>query len=195
MLIAVLIILVLCVVTVMIHMEGLWYMRRNLRWVVDNPRLGLVTVVLLLLALHVIEISFYAVGYIAADLWFDIGNFADEKGFDTLSYFYYSAVTFTAVGYGDILPTGVIRLIAAAEALNGLTLISWSGAFTFIAMQRFWSDRLTELREEKRTMREVKKATSGQNKNRNGKRAETPHRPGDGEAAVLQPPPGANARP
>jgi hypothetical protein len=33
----------------------------------------------------------------------------------------------------------VLRLLAGAEALNGLVLIGWSASFTYIAMERFWS--------------------------------------------------------
>ncbi|MBI2719413.1 MAG: two pore domain potassium channel family protein [Rhizobiales bacterium] len=168
-LIATLIVLVMCVVTVMIHMEGLWYMRRYMRWFVDRPRVGLVLIVMLLLSLHVVEIAFYALGYMAADLVFHVGQFADEKNLDTFAYFYYSAVTFTAVGYGDILPVGETRLIAAGEALNGLTLISWSGAFTFIAMQKVWSDRISEIREEQQLKREARIAGRQQGGGKNGK--------------------------
>ena len=32
---------------------------------------------------------------------------------------YYSVVTFTTLGYGDILPLGVARAVAAAEAFVG----------------------------------------------------------------------------
>ncbi|MEO1637657.1 MAG: potassium channel family protein [Pseudomonadota bacterium] len=41
-------------------------------------------------------------------------------GAETVSdYLYFSVVTFTTLGYGDFVPTGLNRLIAASEALIG----------------------------------------------------------------------------
>lgn len=48
---------------------------------------------------------------------------------------------YTTVGYGDLLPSGPIRFVAAMEALLGLMLIAWSASFTYLEMQRFWQDR------------------------------------------------------
>ena len=91
------------------------------------------------------------------DKVFHAGQFNDESKLDVLAYFYYSAITYTAVGYGDILPTGAIRLLAVAESLNGLLLIGWSGAFTFIAMEKLWSDRAMEKREAREAARKARR--------------------------------------
>jgi hypothetical protein len=45
---------------------------------------------------------------------------ADLRGF--LSALYFSAVTATSVGYGDIVPTGAARLLAIVESVAGLIL-------------------------------------------------------------------------
>jgi hypothetical protein len=55
----------------------------------------------------------------------------DEKTF--LASLYFSIVTFTTLGYGDIAPHGYMRLIAASEALVGLLL---SGLFIFCLGRR-----------------------------------------------------------
>jgi hypothetical protein len=46
---------------------------------------------------------------------------------------YYSAITFTTVGYGDWHPVGLARLFAAVEALSGITIMS---AFTVILVRK-----------------------------------------------------------
>jgi hypothetical protein len=46
---------------------------------------------------------------------------------------YFSAITFTTVGYGDWHPVGWARLVAAAEALSGITIMS---AFTVILVRK-----------------------------------------------------------
>jgi len=54
---------------------------------------------------------------------------------------YFSAETYTSLGFGDMTPIGPIRLIAAVEALNGLLLIGWSASFTYISMEKFWLNK------------------------------------------------------
>ena len=52
---------------------------------------------------------------------------------------FFSAQTFTALGFGDLLPAGPVRTVAAAEALNGLLRIGWSASSTHLSMKRFWN--------------------------------------------------------
>ncbi len=59
-------------------------------------------------------------------------------GCNWLDSIYFLFVTYTTVGYGDLVPVGPIRFIAATEALNGWVLLGWSASFTFLEMQRFW---------------------------------------------------------
>jgi hypothetical protein len=56
-------------------------------------------------------------------------------------YVYYSFVTYTTLGFGDITPTGPIRLLTCTEALTGLVLITWTASFLFLQMQRHWQHR------------------------------------------------------
>lgn len=57
-------------------------------------------------------------------------------GFD--DYFYYSASVYTTLGIGDIYPSGHLRILTAAEALNGLVLIAWSATFTYRTLEGLW---------------------------------------------------------
>jgi len=54
---------------------------------------------------------------------------------------YFSFVSFTTLGFGDIVATGDIRFLAGLEALTGLVLITWTASFMFIEMQKQWKDR------------------------------------------------------
>jgi hypothetical protein len=72
--------------------------------------------------LHVLEIAAWAVAYTL------IGAMPD-----LYSAFYFSAVTYTTTGYGDLLLPVPWRFVGAIEALTGILLCGWS-AGVFIAV-------------------------------------------------------------
>ena len=37
-----------------------------------------------------------------------------------------------SLGYGDIAPLGLVRLLVGIESLIGLGLIAWSSSFTYL---------------------------------------------------------------
>jgi hypothetical protein len=49
---------------------------------------------------------------------------------------YFSTVTFTTVGYGDIVPSPDWRLLATFEAVNGWIIFGWMTALIIAAIQR-----------------------------------------------------------
>ena len=55
-----------------------------------------------------------------------------------IDYVYFSAVSYTSLGFGDILPVGLIRVLVALETLTGIVMLGWTTSFTFIQMQKFW---------------------------------------------------------
>jgi hypothetical protein len=55
---------------------------------------------------------------------------------DLNEFFYYSAVTYTTLGFGDITPLGHLRILTTVESLAGLILIAWTASIIFLAMQR-----------------------------------------------------------
>jgi hypothetical protein len=69
-----------------------------------------------------------------------IFGLSGSAGFSLANCLYFSAETYTSLGFGDLTPTGPIRLLAGAEALNGLLLIGWSASFAYIAVERFWKE-------------------------------------------------------
>ncbi len=52
---------------------------------------------------------------------------------------YFSTVTFTTVGYGDVTLSGVWRLLSSLESANGMLLFGWSTAFIFEVMRHAWT--------------------------------------------------------
>jgi hypothetical protein len=50
---------------------------------------------------------------------------------DLQSAFYFSAVTYTTTGYGDLVLPPEWRLLGGVEALTGILMCGWSAAFFF----------------------------------------------------------------
>ena len=94
--------------------------------------------VLILLAAHFAAIVIYAAAFGVGYLYLQLGGFSGEPVETALDYFYFSAVSYTSLGIGDIFPKDHLRFLTGVEALNGLLLIAWSGAFLFAMMNRLW---------------------------------------------------------
>lgn len=53
---------------------------------------------------------------------------------------YFSLVTFTTLGYGDITIASSNRILSGLEAINGILLIGWSSAIMISLMQLIWKE-------------------------------------------------------
>lgn len=63
--------------------------------------------------------------------------------FDTLEKsIYFSLVTFTSLGYGEITISSNNRILAGFEAMNGILLLGWSTTMMFSVMQFIWKSSL-----------------------------------------------------
>ncbi len=54
---------------------------------------------------------------------------------------YFSTVTFTTLGFGDITLDEQWRLLSSFEAANGLLMFGWSTALVFVAVQWVYAGR------------------------------------------------------
>ena len=90
----------------------------------------LTSTVVTLLVLHTAQISLWAVAYL-----YLIPDAALSTAEEAI---YFSFVTFTTLGYGDITLAGEWRIMSGIEALNGILLAGWSTAMLFAVVQRMW---------------------------------------------------------
>ncbi|MCX7960636.1 MAG: potassium channel family protein [Burkholderiales bacterium] len=125
------------VACVLIHYEGLVLASRTLARMGGHRRVKVLYAIGWLLGLHVVEIWIFGVALWALAHWPEAGSVGGgiPHLFDAV---YFSAVTFTTVGYGDLTPVGPIRFVSGTEALAGFVLIAWSASFTYLEMERFW---------------------------------------------------------
>lgn len=116
--------------TTTIHFEVLNFIENSIGKFLSN-RKKLLTVLSLIIATHLVEIIVYALVFYLAAVPLNIGHFNTNRNLGLIDFFYYSAETYSSLGYGDILPRGEIRTIASICPLNGILLLSWSGAFLY----------------------------------------------------------------
>jgi hypothetical protein len=128
----------LLALTTLIHYEVLFGLTAALPRFRIPGRAKLIAVILGAFAAHAAEVALYAVVIHVLIHQFDLGTLGSAGATSFSATFYFSAETYTSLGYGDIVPTGNLRLLAGFEALNGLLLIGWSASYTYISMRRFW---------------------------------------------------------
>jgi hypothetical protein len=125
--------------TTVIHYEVFRSLNAALPSLRIPSRTKLLVVILLAFFAHAMEIGVYGAAMYLLVVYIDVGNLVGTAAFSLMNCFYFSAETFTSLGFGDLTPVGPVRLIAGVEALNGLLLIGWSASYTYIAMERFWN--------------------------------------------------------
>jgi Ion channel len=122
------------VLTVVTHTLGLIVITRSMALMIGWLRLhahnlgkiiAMVSTVLSLFFLHTVEVWMWATAFLA------LGAIAS---FEPALYF--STVTFSTLGYGDVTLSPQWRLFGALEAVNGFLLIGWSTAYLVAASTR-----------------------------------------------------------
>jgi hypothetical protein len=125
--------LALCVA---IHAGGV---TSALRWLGRRPDLGkrgwsmswvFIWVAGWIVLLHLLEISAWALLF----TW---------KGAmpDLSTALYFSAVTYTTTGYGDLVLPEAWRLVGGIEALTGILMCGWSTGFFFAVVSRTFQEQ------------------------------------------------------
>ena len=108
-----------------------------LRWLSRRPRSGqpgfwrstwlLICIAWWVVLAHVVEVICWAVFYGVR------GAFPDPR-----SCVYFSIVTYTTTGYGDLVPPVALRLTAGVEGLTGILLCGWSAGFFFAVVDKMY---------------------------------------------------------
>lgn len=127
--------------TVVLHYEWLVGISRRLPRMRGQSRVKVLYAILSLIFMHVVEIWIYGVTAWLLLRWPECGHVIIDGAtlpVGLLDAVYLSAITFTTVGFGDIVPVGPIRFLSGMEALTGFVLIGWSVSFTYLEMERYW---------------------------------------------------------
>src|SRR5271170_6558771 len=93
-------------------------------------------IILVSLVAHLIEIALWAAVFMIC------GEFHEFS----MAY-YHSAVTYTTLGYGDLIMSPKWRLLAPMEAANGILMFGVSTAMIFTLILRLTQARFVDLRD------------------------------------------------
>ena len=127
--------------TTVIHYEALSLLNHSLPTLKLPSRAKLLVVMFVAFVAHSIEIVAYGGAMYGLVTTVAPGGLKGETALSLLSCIYFSAETYTSLGFGDVTPVGAVRMLIGVEALNGLLLIGWSASYAFIAMERYWVPR------------------------------------------------------
>ena len=129
----------LALLVILIHYEVLFQLDKRLPRVSHLPaRFKVLVGAGVIFMAHIVEIWVFALGYLLAMQFGGLSGVASDHGL-LLDYVYLSFVTYTTVGYGDVVAHGYLRYLTGIEALLGLLLITWSASFLFLEMQKYWT--------------------------------------------------------
>ena len=81
----------------------------------------------------VLEVWLWALLYLYHPL---VSTFQDLE-----TAFYFSMVTFTTLGYGDVVLTGQWRILASIQAANGVIIFGWTTALIFYFIQHIYKEK------------------------------------------------------
>ena len=129
---------ILIALTTVIHYEVLRSLNVMLPSLGIPNRTKLLVVISAAFFAHALEMGVYGIAVFLLVKYLGVGSLTGSAGFSLMNCLYFSAETYTSLGFGDLTPVGPVRLLAGVEALNGLLLIGWSASYTYIAMERFW---------------------------------------------------------
>ncbi|MEO1487957.1 MAG: potassium channel family protein [Pseudomonadota bacterium] len=93
---------------------------------------------------HLSHIALYAAAYIVLEFIFEVGAIEGPDSGTFNDALYFSIVCYTTLGFGDIYPSGELRLLSGIEALNGLVMVTWTASMTYLHMERFWQRKAGE---------------------------------------------------
>lgn len=135
--------LLLTIVTVGVHVTGTtWWINRllYLNKTQNNKKFQdlriLFSTATVLLLLHIFEVIIWAVSYLYIEQIDHIDSLEEAS--------YFSIVTFTSLGYGDLVIDNSWRLLSGIQSMAGLFVFGWSTALLFTIFQKIWFSKIMD---------------------------------------------------
>lgn len=128
--------LVLVLVSILIHYEALRATSAALPDPEGHSRSRILVAFAGVLCAHLASILMFSAVYAYLHSFQRLGGLAGKLEGGPVDFIYFSLMSFTTLGVGDIYATRPMRIIAGFQALTGFALIGWSASFAYVVMQR-----------------------------------------------------------
>lgn len=109
----------------------------NLPRLEGRPRLQILLTILATFLAHTVAVWAFGLTYYVLDKHFGFGTLAGNISHEMLEYVYFSSVSYSSLGLGDVYPTEGLQLLVGVEAILGLILIGWSVTFTYLVTEKY----------------------------------------------------------
>ncbi|WP_163338490.1 potassium channel family protein [Desulfopila sp. IMCC35008] len=131
--------IVMIVITTVVHSAGMMLSIRLIKLkpgmlrdqLLHRRAFGVAAIVIIMFCFSLLEVLLWAIPYLA---------FGAVKGFEEAVYF--SMVTYTTLGYGDIVLAEQWRLLTSFEAANGIIMFGWTTAIVMAVIKKAYFDTL-----------------------------------------------------
>jgi hypothetical protein len=131
--------IIICCLIIYESLRFLWKLLPKLNWI---PHLRVLLMVVCTFMPHIVNIWLFGITYYLLHS-FGLGTLAvtsvtTQFPIDFFGCLYFSAVSYTTLGLGDVTPEGALRMITGVESLTGFMLIGCTVSFAYLVMQNFW---------------------------------------------------------
>lgn len=131
----------LVVIVIIVHYESLLRLSLYLPTLKIKYRFRVAIGLAGALTAHVIEVWIFGIAYYFLVQQGNFGYIKTEMDLSLMNCVYFSFVTYTSLGYGDMIPVGLIQFTAGIQALTGLVLIAMTASFMYVQIEKFWSEK------------------------------------------------------
>ncbi len=125
-----------------IHYEALYRFDNLCQLMNIQGRIKVAAGSIWVLIAHTIEVWLFGLSYYLLVNNIEKNSLVSPQGEVFQSFMdsvYFSFISYSSLGYGDLVPAGPIRFMAGTEALVGLVLIAWSASFLYLKMETNWN--------------------------------------------------------
>ena len=109
----------------------------NLPRLEGRPRAQILLTILATFLAHTLVVWIFGIAMYVLDRQFQFGSLSGTNDTDLFEYLYFSGVSYSSLGFGNIDATGGLQLLVVVESVLGLTFIGWSVAFSYIVTEKY----------------------------------------------------------
>lgn len=125
----------LIVITSVIHASGMSLGLRSIMVINDLKQLSKASILARSLTVAALILILFITTLIEAGIWalfyMNLGALPDY-----VTAFYFSTVTYTTLGYGDVVLDSGWRLLSSFQAANGVIIFGWTTAVVIVAIHQ-----------------------------------------------------------